>query len=257
MAAADADYNAGYRLKQGSCFIATNQTGKGYDLIKLAGDLHIGQHDIDDVDPQFVDPWRTPRTWSLARGGNGTVTNACDLLRPTGTYTVQDLLDYLREGFRPQNPRLKRAGDPAAGSPDIGAVDMASDTDGDGIPDDNEVGHSVYRIGIDDRTVDADLYGMVNEREYHAGTNPDDPADLFELQTTHTATVSHVSFASVTGRIYQVHYRTNLLSGNWETLGGLTLTGTNGRLSIADTNTTAASRIYRAEVATAHSVPDP
>ena len=47
-----------------------------------------------------------------------------DSLKPTGTHDIQELLDYIREGFRPQNPKLKGAGDPEAGSPDIGAVEL-------------------------------------------------------------------------------------------------------------------------------------
>ncbi|NRA36879.1 MAG: hypothetical protein HRU15_01960, partial [Planctomycetes bacterium] len=52
--AADCDYNAGYRLIDGSNFIA-GKTGKGYSKLKLEGDLEIGKHDLDDMDPQFVD----------------------------------------------------------------------------------------------------------------------------------------------------------------------------------------------------------
>lgn len=201
VAAADADYNAGYRLRQGTCFIATNLTGKGYDLLKLDGDLNIGRHDLDDVDPLFVDPWRTPRTWSLARGGNGAVTNACDLLQPTGTNSMQDLLDYLREGFRPQNPRLKRAGDPVAGSPDIGAVDMAADTDGDGIPDDEEFASAVFVIGVDDREEDSDNNRVSNADEYVAGTDPSSPTNFFALAVASSDTGVSLSFPSVNGRL--------------------------------------------------------
>ena len=123
VAAADADYNAGFRLKNGTDYIA-GVTGKGYDALKLSGDLAIGRHDLDDVDPQFIDPWRTPATWSLSLGGNGTMTDVMNRLRPSGTATLQDLLDYLREGFRPRNQLLRGAGDPANGSPDIGAVPL-------------------------------------------------------------------------------------------------------------------------------------
>ncbi|MEI6035165.1 MAG: hypothetical protein WCS65_12920 [Verrucomicrobiae bacterium] len=125
VAAADADYNAGFRMKSGSNY-AAGQTGKGYDLMKLGGDLAIGHHDLDDVDPQLVDPSRTPHTWSSSLGGNGTMADAMSRLAPNGTAAIQDLLEYIREGMRPKNPALKGAGDPLDGSPDIGAVDLAS-----------------------------------------------------------------------------------------------------------------------------------
>ena len=121
--AQDCDYNAGYRLKEGSNYIK-GKTGKGYSDLKLVGDLEIGKHDIDDIDPMFVDPFRNPLTWSTSLKGDGTMEDAMNQLMPTGTHSVPDLLTYIREGFRPQNQKLKNAGDPEDGSPDIGAVNL-------------------------------------------------------------------------------------------------------------------------------------
>ncbi|WDE95766.1 hypothetical protein PQO03_08565 [Lentisphaera profundi] len=121
--AQDCDYNAGYRLKEGSNYIK-GKTGKGYSKLKLEGDLEIGKNDIDDIDPKFVDPFRNPLTWSSSLKGDGTMEDAMNQLIPTGKHSVQNLLTYIREGFRPQNQKLKSAGDPEDGSPDIGAVDL-------------------------------------------------------------------------------------------------------------------------------------
>ncbi|MDD7986153.1 hypothetical protein PQO01_14470 [Lentisphaera marina] len=121
--AQDCDYNVGYRLRKGSNYVQ-GKTGKGYNDLKLVGDLDIGKHDIDDIDPVFVDPFRTPYTWSSSLKGDGTMVDAMNQMMPTGTRKVQDLLNYLREGFRPQNQKLKNAGDPEDGSPDVGAVDL-------------------------------------------------------------------------------------------------------------------------------------
>lgn len=247
LAAGDADYNAGFRLAPGSNFIATNQTGKGYHLLKLAGDLNIGRHDLDDVDPQFVDPHRTPLTWALARGGPATMTGVMDLLRPTGTNTIRDLLDYLREGFRPQNPRLKRAGDPADGSPDIGAVDLADDTDHDGIPDDEEFGHPVYRIGVDDRTVDSDGDGAWNADEYVAGTQPGNDASRFLIDTAPATDGVQIRFQGVTGRFYEVSFTANLLSNDWQVVSG-GLEGANTMLVVEDSGRADEQRYYRGHV---------
>jgi hypothetical protein len=245
--AAGVDYNAGFRLMQGSNFIATNQTGKGYHLLKLAGDLDIGRHDVDDVDPQFVDPHRTPLTWAAARGGPATMTGAMDLLQPAGTNTVQDLLDYLREGFRPRNPRLKRAGDPADGGPDIGAVNLAADTDGDGIPDDDEFGHPVYRIGIDDRTVDSDDDGAWNADEYVAGTHPGDKTSRFSIDTAPAPDGIRIHFHGVTGRFYEVSFTANLLSNAWQVVSG-GLEGADTMLLVEDRGMADEQRYYRGHV---------
>jgi len=166
IAAADADYNAGWRVKNGSNFIA-GQTGKGYDKLKLSGDLSIGRNDIDGQDPQLIDPWRTPRTWSTSLGGNGTMADAMDRLVPNGTASIQDLLDYIREGMRPKNPALKGAGDPADGSPDIGAVDQGTSaayqswTEG-----------FVWTSADAQPTADPDGDGFANAAEFAAGTDP-------------------------------------------------------------------------------------
>jgi hypothetical protein len=41
-----------------------------------------------------------------------------------GGKKIINLIEYIREGLRPQNPKLKSAGDPEDGSPDIGAVQI-------------------------------------------------------------------------------------------------------------------------------------
>ncbi|OVE73443.1 hypothetical protein BVX93_01670 [bacterium B13(2017)] len=119
VAAENADYNASYRLADALNY--GNGSGKGYEIPLTSGSM-IGENDIDDVDPQFVDKTRTPFTWDSSLGGPGTMQGVMGRLK--GNNTIQELLDYIREGFRPQNPILKNAGDPSDGSPDIGAVDF-------------------------------------------------------------------------------------------------------------------------------------
>ncbi|MFC1582315.1 hypothetical protein ACFL4W_02130, partial [Planctomycetota bacterium] len=124
VAAADADYNASFRCGDGTDYGVN--AGKGYYLLDFSGSTDIGEHDIDDVDPQFVDWTRTAATWDASLGGPGTLDSAAQRMAPGGGNTMQELLDYIREGFRPTNEVLRGAGDPGAGSPDIGAVDMAA-----------------------------------------------------------------------------------------------------------------------------------
>jgi hypothetical protein len=119
--AENADYNAGYRLEEGSNY--GNGSGKGYNDLSFSGSSIIGAHDLDDTDPDFVDPSRTPATWDASLGGAGTVAGAMARLVPLGDRPIESLLSYIRAGFRPQNPALCGAGDPSDGSPDIGAVD--------------------------------------------------------------------------------------------------------------------------------------
>ncbi len=62
--------------------------------------------------------WSSQSTWS------GSMEQTMDRLSPGGGYSMMDLLNYIREGFRPTNTVLKDAGAPDDGSPDIGAVDL-------------------------------------------------------------------------------------------------------------------------------------
>lgn len=116
--AENVDYNAGFRIPEGEAF--GNGSGKGYDIFPFSGSNIVGANDIDDVDPQFIDHDRTPASWS------GSLEATMDRLSPEGGYQITELLNYIREGFRPQNNLLNNAGDPDDGSPDIGAVDLGS-----------------------------------------------------------------------------------------------------------------------------------
>jgi hypothetical protein len=121
----NADYNGSFRVEDGSCLSGGLTAAKGYS-IPISAAAVIGEHDVDDVDPQFVDKYRTPATWNPDGEAPETLSLAATLskLAPEGSRTIQSLMDYIREGFRPQAPEFNGAGDPAEGSPDIGAVDM-------------------------------------------------------------------------------------------------------------------------------------
>jgi hypothetical protein len=113
------DYNAGWKLVNGSNY--TEGSGKGYDKFKFSKATILGKHDIDDIDPQFVDVNRNPYSWDKSLGGKGDMQGVMDKL--SGGKVIE-LLKYIREGLRPQNPKLKGAGDPEDGSSDIGAVQL-------------------------------------------------------------------------------------------------------------------------------------
>lgn len=66
-----------------------------------------------EIDPQFVDPTRNLAAWDLSLGGPGSVAHAIAQLgarhsaqRYDARYSPQSLIDFVRAGFRPQNPLL-------------------------------------------------------------------------------------------------------------------------------------------------------
>lgn len=118
--AENVDYNGSNYVAYGEAYAKNHASGKGYGDFDFSGNEIIGAHDVDEEDPQFVDPYRTPATWTTG----GTLEDTMNLLSPGGGKSMKDLLSYLRAGFMPRNQKFAHAGDPAAGRPDIGAVDM-------------------------------------------------------------------------------------------------------------------------------------
>jgi hypothetical protein len=112
-------------------YVNVSMTGKTEGV-----DYGFGKYDKINVDPQFVDPTRNLAKWDLSLGGPGTEAHAIqEMLKMNGyggsfnpAYSQSNLMNYIRQGFTPQNPLLDNAGDPADGSPDIGAVDFGTGT---------------------------------------------------------------------------------------------------------------------------------
>ena len=93
-------------------------------------------------------------------------------------------------------------------------LDSGPDTDGDGIPDAWELGHTNVLTAIGGADADGD--GVPDMDEYLADTDPLDPNNL--LQITDFAVVSDtnlVAWTCVPTREYTLEYNTDLTSSNW------------------------------------------
>ena len=78
---------------------------------------------LSEKPPSPTEPYtRFSRPQASSLGAEENMESVMNLLIPTGTHSITELLDYIREGFRPQNSKLKGAGDPERSNPDIGAV---------------------------------------------------------------------------------------------------------------------------------------
>ncbi len=99
-----------------------------------------------------------------------------------------------------------------------------TDSDGDSIPDADEGGSTPYVVGVDDRTVDSDGDGNMNATEYHAGTNPSNTNSFFAAKSTqHGADGAFlVNWSSESNKFYRVEKSTNLMTGFFPFLNGLT-----------------------------------
>jgi hypothetical protein len=123
-----AQYNNSYLQQPGS-------SGNGYHNLNFSGGV-VGENDLH-LNPQFVDTSRNLAKWDLSLGGTGLTpeerrNNALAQIAKMNdpdandNYTIANLLSYVKAGFAPTNQGLKNAGDPADGSPDIGAVDVVT-----------------------------------------------------------------------------------------------------------------------------------
>ena len=118
----------------------------------------------------------------------------------------------------------------------------STDDDGDLIPNDWETlffGTTTGAVA----TVDTDLDGFINIDEYIAGTDPTNGLSFFEFDSIAPSGGARVlEFETVTGRVYQVLWSTNLLNQVWfNSTNGIIGSGT--PVTVNETN--AADRIYQ------------
>lgn len=106
------------------------------------------------------------------------------------------------------------------GSPSPGASNylLASDRDGDGLPDDWESAGGLNPDNPADALLDKDGDGFANLEEYLAGTDPANAADYLAMQVEPASTGVTIRFRTVPGRTYQLEYSANLGSANWAVL---------------------------------------
>jgi hypothetical protein len=91
----------------------------------------------------------------------------------------------------------------------------ATDSDGDGMPDNYEAANP----GVTDPNADNDGDGLTNYQEMLAGTDPRSGATRFQITlTAGNGNDIQLTFCSVIGKTYRLEYRSDLVAGSWLTL---------------------------------------
>ncbi len=92
---------------------------------------------------------------------------------------------------------------------------VASDRDGDGMPDAWEIAFGLNPDDPSDAAADADHDGLTNYAEYRAGTNPNDPQSLFKFINIqpHQQGGILVEWSSVEGKAYTLERSLDVLTG--------------------------------------------
>jgi hypothetical protein len=93
---------------------------------------------------------------------------------------------------------------------------VATDTDGDGMPDDWEEQHGFLSGDPADAALDADSDGQVNRDEFLAGTDPRSAASRLRVRgLVVTKSTVRLVFDAVAGKRYQVEAAASLATGGW------------------------------------------
>ena len=124
---------------------------------------------------------------------------------------------------------------------------------GDGIPDSWQVQYFGTNNPNAAPGIDADGTGQNNLFKYTAGLDPTNPASVFVLQIASVSgqpTQKNLIFnPEVSGRTYTPQFRTNLVSGAWANLSGLSGPVTNvNQVTVTDLGATQTQKFYRIDI---------
>ncbi len=99
-------------------------------------------------------------------------------------------------------------------------------------------------------TFDADGDGNTNQDEYAAGTNPNNPTDVFKVLTsTRTATTFTVTAAGKAARSYVLERRASLATGSWSTVTSIGPIASDSPVNLTDSSPPPNTGFYRIRVA--------
>jgi len=125
---------------------------------------------------------------------------------------------------------------------------VTTDTDGDGVPDNwmnAHFGHATGQAGDKSRaTDDADGDGLTNAQEFAAGLDPKNPNSVLRITSVSRSGANvTVGFPSVSGKVYQLQFRGDLIAGNWNPLVDGIL-GTGATLQVTDASVAGLTRRF-------------
>lgn len=123
-------------------------------------------------------------------------------------------------------------------------VSAATDTDGDGMPDEWETNNGLSAVVSNAPSADADSDGVTDVHEYYCDTSPTNGSSYLRITSISGGNGVTVVVPSSVSRYYALDYNMNLVSGLWENVSQDTQ-GNDGDLLMIDPNATNEFRAYR------------
>lgn len=126
------------------------------------------------------------------------------------------------------------------------AVQLAPDSDSDGMPDAWEIAHGTDPWA-DDATADPDHDGLTNLQEYWAGTSPTNAASVLRIESALLLSdgTQALGFPVISNRTYSILFRDDTPSGPWQKLTDILASSTNHLRWATNTVPVNTIRFYR------------
>jgi hypothetical protein len=222
------DFQTGTLSLIGLAGPSANHTGEASDGPVISGDGRFVAYRCIVINTVIGNHSAPPNVFLLDRlTGSNTVLTAGQAVPGPVSWVSRPVISdggatvaFLNLGSELVTDDLNRAVDAFGVSVDVNAALV--DSDGDGIPDWWMLQHFGHVTGqaSDDSLAsdDADGDGMSNLQEYLAGTSPTDSTSVFRLlAATPASSTMTLTWPAVSGKSYQIQYKTNLDDSVWLT----------------------------------------